>query len=526
MDAQDTVLASGTVWIVKGGIAAVTPEGSPAPAGFESVRPVETAGTIFPGLIELHSHLAYNVLRLWDVPKLYTNRDQWGGTPEYQRLISGPMKVLGSSPELMPAIVRYVEVKCLVGGVTTSQGIELFSNRGARRYYRGIVRNVEQTDDPGLPEASAKIADVEAADAERFLARLARSTCFLLHLSEGTDQKAREHFLALKLMGGDWAIKPALSGIHCAALEPADFHELAAGGGAMVWSPLSNLLLYGATARVAAAKAEGIRIGIGSDWSPSGSKNLLGELKVGRLVSHAEGDVFSDRDLVAMATREAARILGWQQALGSLEAGKRADLLVVAGVEGDPYAQLLGARESNLALVMINGVARCGEPSLMRALGADGEPLLVGGSQRLLNLEQRTEDPVTAAISFAQARDRLSAALSRLPDLASERLAALVSGPAGPLAGPAEPTWYLALDELEQTGMELRHRLPFGQDENRTGPALPTALDLQALAVQLQPLQLDALTAIDDGDLLDRIGRQRNLPAYVAPGLRQLYGGG
>ena len=53
----------------------------------------------------------------------------------------------------------------------------------------------------------------------------------------------------------------------------------------MVWSPLSNLLLYGATARVDAAKRAGVRIGLGSDWSPSGSKNLLGELKVAWLYS-------------------------------------------------------------------------------------------------------------------------------------------------------------------------------------------------------------------------------------------------
>ena len=53
---------------------------------------------------------------------------------------------------------------------------------------------------------------------------------------------------------------------------------------AMVWSPFSNLALYGETAAIAAAKACGLRIGIGPDWSPMG-KNLLGELKVARLVS-------------------------------------------------------------------------------------------------------------------------------------------------------------------------------------------------------------------------------------------------
>ena len=42
------------------------------------------------------------------------------------------MRVIGQTPELVPALVRYVECKCLLGGVTTSQGIQLYSNAGIR----------------------------------------------------------------------------------------------------------------------------------------------------------------------------------------------------------------------------------------------------------------------------------------------------------------------------------------------------------------------------------------------------------
>ena len=93
---------------------------------------------------------------------------------------------------------------------------------------------------------------------------------------------------------------------------------LAQHGGSIIWSPLSNLLLYGATARVEEARRAGVRIGLGSDWSPSGSKNLLGELKVAWLYSkHLLGGLFSARDLLAMATRDAAAILKWGKALGT-----------------------------------------------------------------------------------------------------------------------------------------------------------------------------------------------------------------
>lgn len=214
------------------------------------------------------------------MPKQFGNREQWAGTPEYRKLVTAPMQVIGASPELLPALVRYVECKCLIGGVTTTQGIALFSAAGIRRFYPGLVRNVEQTDHPDLPAATSRIPDVVANDAARFMDRL-RHGCLLLHLSEGRDDKARAHFLALHV-GNRWAITQALVGIHCAALERQDFDVLAANGGSMVWSPLSNLLLYGKTADVKAARAAGVRMALGSDWSPTGSKNLLWELKVAK----------------------------------------------------------------------------------------------------------------------------------------------------------------------------------------------------------------------------------------------------
>ena len=119
------------------------------------------------------------------------------------------MQVIGRTPHLLPALVRYVECKCLLGGVTTSQGIQLASNAGVRRFYRGFLRNVEQTNEAALPEAATRIDDIEASDAELFLARLQKQSCFLLHLAEGIDDRARIHFLALQLTDERWAITPS-----------------------------------------------------------------------------------------------------------------------------------------------------------------------------------------------------------------------------------------------------------------------------------------------------------------------------
>ena len=157
MDGRFHVEPDGVVYIERGAIVDVQPRaGGRVPAGFEAVPPVDAGGTIYPGLIELHNHLSYNALPLWNpVPKRFAHRGQWPTHPDYRRLISGPMTVIGKARDargqaaLLAPLVRYVECKCLLGGVTTSQGIMLNSNAGVQRYYRGLLRNVEKTDDPG-----------------------------------------------------------------------------------------------------------------------------------------------------------------------------------------------------------------------------------------------------------------------------------------------------------------------------------------------------------------------------------------
>ncbi|HEX9155860.1 MAG TPA: hypothetical protein VF819_09865, partial [Nitrospira sp.] len=97
MDASRRILPDGVVYLEKGAIVAVTERAAPAPDGFAGVKVIDTGGTIYPGLIELHNHLSYNALPMWNVPKRYKNRNQWAGIPEYRKLISGPMQVLGKT---------------------------------------------------------------------------------------------------------------------------------------------------------------------------------------------------------------------------------------------------------------------------------------------------------------------------------------------------------------------------------------------------------------------------------------------
>ena len=543
MDDAFHVETDGVVYLELGNVVAVRARAQPPPPGFEATSVLETGGTVVPGLIELHNHLSYNALPLWNVPKRYDHRGQWPNHPDYRKLISGPMTVIGelknadgTSP-LLPALIRFVECKCLLGGVTTSQGVKLASNAGIQRYYRGLVRNVEQTGDTDLPEAQGRIPDIEAKDAAWFLGRLQKEdSCLLLHLAEGVtdpahaqDSIARRHFGALQISPTEWALDEHFTGIHSAGLLPEDFDVLASHRSSIVWSPFSNLLLYGGTARVEAAKAAGVTIGLGSDWSPSGSKNLLGELKVAWLYNQLQlNGLFKTRELVAMATRNAAQILKWSTAAGSLSPGKRADLLVIDGASGDAYEALVHARETDVRLVMINGVARYGTKELMGALVPQDQTVKVDGESRRLFLKQETADPAVIPVALSTAVDTLRDALQDIAKLAKKAEKARTRPESRRALDAPEPIrWTLALDEIQDTGMELGPRLPFNGPRDFTGPAKVARSSVQEasqpLSTLLEPIELDALTVADDEDFLDLVESEGNVPDPIRKGLRALY---
>jgi 5-methylthioadenosine/S-adenosylhomocysteine deaminase len=499
MDASHRTL-DGVVYCRSGDIVDVRPNGDPAPDGFEQVAVVQTGGSIYPGLIELHNHLAYDALPLWQVPQRYDNRDDWGSpNPPYRQLISGPMQVLGDQPSTAAAVARYTEIKCLLGGTTTSQGTRLFSSPAIVRFYRGLVRNVEQTGDPKLPNARARIPDVAAKDADAFLAEISGDTKMILHLAEGTNQAGRHHFLALQQSGRKWAITDNLIGIHCVALTGEDFAVLADHGGSMVWSPFSNLLLYGATAHVATAHRHGVPIALGSDWSPSGSKNLLGELKVARLVAP---EAFEARDLVDMATRAPAAMLGWDDVLGSIAPDHRADLIVVHGVAADPYQHLIDADETDVELSVIDGRPRAGTPALMLELGVDGERIAFAGVTRLVDLTQSDLDPAVAGLTVAEATSTLRDALAGLGDQRPVRGA--VSRGSGER---------LVVEGLIDTHTSNRHNLALNGQ-----PTGPPKLSKEAAEVDrttLHPITLDPLTAAGDHVFAATITAETNLPTKL-----------
>jgi len=98
MNGASKVIADGRVYTHNGSIVAVQEATAAPPPGFGSTAVTDTGGTLFPGLIDLHNHLPYNVLPLWQVPRKFSNRGQWGRHPEYHSKISAPMQTLAATP--------------------------------------------------------------------------------------------------------------------------------------------------------------------------------------------------------------------------------------------------------------------------------------------------------------------------------------------------------------------------------------------------------------------------------------------
>ena len=517
MNAAFTVFSSGAVYVDGQSITAIQDSAAPPPPNFAGATTVSTTGVIFPGLIELHNHLSYNALTMWAVPRKFADRGRWQDNADYKRRVTGPMGTIAKStdPHLLASLVRYVETKCLLAGVTSSQGISLQSDH-LNAYYGSAMRVVEDPPERRFPKATTHIPDIEASEWAQFKRTLDRASCLLLHLSEGLDERARAAFLALQNSQGEWAVSSALAGIHCAGLQPEDFAVLGQRGGSMIWSPLSNLLLYGGTTNIAAAKSAGVPIALGSNWSPTGSKNLLNELKIAKTVNDVGGLGLSDRELVAMATRVPASIVKWDSLVGSLEPGKRADLLVVdAPPDAHVYASLIAARETAVQLVVIDGRAVLGEPALMSSLGAGGETLTVGDKPRMI--DYGPGDPKVPRVTYAEACDAMADALHRLPHLLADEAAGRGAGPRA-LTGQRSP-WRLALDEQLPTGFALRPRLPLAGAP--TGP--DAGLDRTLADIVLEPVPLDPVSVSDDSDYASNLQAQRNLPTPIKEALKTFY---
>ena len=97
---------------------------------------------------------------------------------------------------------------------------------------------------------------------------------YIPHISEGIDPEAHNEFTCLSQDNDNDLVLPGTAIIHAVALNPGDAAIIRKAGAKVVWSPRSNVDLYGNTTQAVMLDMAGVTISLGTDWIPSGSMNM------------------------------------------------------------------------------------------------------------------------------------------------------------------------------------------------------------------------------------------------------------
>jgi 5-methylthioadenosine/S-adenosylhomocysteine deaminase len=404
---KESAVFKGKVWIADDGrIRAVTKGAAKGPAGFDDAKTVDVdSHLVVPGFVDMHSHLGYATLPLWVEPGRtapFEHHNSWPSQPTYAKKITWPAYAF---IEAAPAeLLAYAEIRALIGGTTTIQGSPP-SNKPLDGW---LVRNAEDERFGGLVGADQVLASTLTLKAEQLGRRanqMRRGASFIYHCAEGRPGSivARE-YQAARTAG---CLQKHLVAIHANAV--ADYAAWIEPG-SIVWSPFSNLWLYGTTTDVPAARASALNVCVGSDWGPSGTRNVLGEIKVASLVNDSKGWGLTPLELVKMITANPGDALAraWQIQAGRLQPGALADIAVIAAdADADPFEAILRATEKSVVLVVVGGKPAYGTAELMRQAGASQVSELAVGAERRRLVLTRFDDGVGQPWTFAEVLERL-----------------------------------------------------------------------------------------------------------------------
>jgi 5-methylthioadenosine/S-adenosylhomocysteine deaminase len=412
VDAQRRVLPGGFVAVSDSRIEAVGPAAQmPDPSGFDEVIDAR-GGVLLPGLINMHQHHWYTlfkgladgmILEDWvfglmlplahrmDATALRVS----GGIAAMEMLATGTTCSLNHSvtttDEAMVAAtiesqadigIRQVfakELRCRTDGnpnhpLSLDESLAAFSEEitrwhGARD---GLVRMAMVIESAAHWTAAGMTTEALVMRGHE-LAR-AHDLRISDHISGGSFTHERgmlaflrqtgrtdvRHLMQLGVLDRQWIL---IHGIHATEL---DLEHMALAGCGFVYTPSSESIRGGGIAPFALADRMGVEIALGTDGPMVDySVDMLEQMKVCSLmqhVRHLDPMRMSAERTLEMATIDAARMLGMEAEIGSIEVGKRADLALFrldrphVGVVHRPLSSLLYAgKGSDAAMVMVDG---------------------------------------------------------------------------------------------------------------------------------------------------------------------------
>ena len=411
MNASDEVLAPGWVEVRDGQITAVS--GTPLdPAGADR-RIDGLKKVVMPGLVNAHTHLYQTLIRgvYEEIP-----------FPDWLRAIYHCGRVLTPDDCLVGA--RLGALEALRSGVTTlldhqflNRGVELpeatIAGIRALGLRAVLARTIMDVGDLAPPEVietpEAGLRSVEAllerlkgqtgdglltlmtgpntpgASASGELARATRAFADQhdlgqsMHLAESASvvSTVRARYgqpgVAIWLDELD-ALGPRLIAAHSVHVSGDEVAILARRGVSVCHNPVSNMFLGDGIAPVVEMLAAGVNVALGTDGAASNNaQDMFQVLKMAALLQRArtqDAHAVSPKQALRMATISGARALGLDHLVGSLEPGKRADLIML-----DLYAAPHTVAVHNV----VSHLVHCATPADVQLVMVDGHVLMDHG---------------------------------------------------------------------------------------------------------------------------------------------------
>ncbi len=393
MDPSRRVIDDGAVAIRGDSIVAAGPRAE-VEARYRAAMRIDARGRIIlPGLINGHTHAAMTLLRglANDL-----NLQDW-----LEKYIF-PAEARNVTEDFVTWGTRLAALEMIRGGTTTFVDMYYFEDAAARETKAAGMRGVLGESLIDFPVPDAKTQEEALANIERLLqhwkgdplirpaiavhsaylcsaetlkkaAALARrySAPLLIHVLE-TKRERDESFAKYGMSPVAYLdslgfLGPDVVAAHCVWFDEKDIALAATRGVGCVHNPSSNMMLASGTAPVVEMLAAGLRLGLGTD-GPAGSNNDLNMMEEMDLaaklqkVTRLDPRALSAEQALEMATIGGARALHMEKEIGSLEPGKRADLIVLrtdaphAVPMYDAVSQVVYAlKASDVETVIVNG---------------------------------------------------------------------------------------------------------------------------------------------------------------------------
>jgi cytosine/adenosine deaminase-related metal-dependent hydrolase len=339
-------------------------------------------GVISPALVNAHDHTEYATTAPAQLGNTrYACRNEWrtgadGATPL--------PKVSSTSSA---AIIAAQELRMVMGGTTSIVGsggvgglarnLADYSNQG---YLEGLSGKTVYFDTFPLGDSNGTVLTSGCGyPSVRSTGSAFADGMYAPHVAEGINAAAENEYACASQAG---LVTARTAVIHGVGANANDVGVVAKAGARLVWSPRSNLDLYGDTADVTDYAAQGVTIALGTDWLPSGSMNELRELACADSFNqkYLHG-AFGDQQLFEMATKNAAIAAVF-------------DARANAG-----YRAVLAAGAEDVLLVLRGGKALYGNKDLVAPLAQGCAELDVCGNPRTVCID--TPSTTLASIQSA-----------------------------------------------------------------------------------------------------------------------------